>query len=131
MKTQHLIDGYRELLSRYRWQWFATLTFRGTPSFRKTDQAFRLWLSEIDEAVGTADFHWFRVTEHGAFGNNLHYHLLLGGLRDASKWDWILRWEELAGEAVIHYFFPCRGAITYILKTARPGCDFEIDFDLP
>jgi hypothetical protein len=131
MNKNHLINGYHEWLSRYRWTWFGTLTFRSRsiPLWR-TDRCFEDWIYEIDAAVGAEDFRWFRVTEFGAFKDNLHYHVLVGGLKDPCKWPWILRWQELAGDADIFYFIRSMGGIRYMLKTADPNTDFEIKYDL-
>lgn len=43
----------------------------------------------------------------------------------------MLRWDELAGSADIFYYRPNAGGIRYMLKTARPGCDFEIEMEFP
>ncbi len=80
---------------------------------------------------GADYFRWVRVTERGSFGDNLHFHVLIGGLRDRSKWPWILRWEELAGDCIISYYRPFAGGIRYMLKTASPDRDFEIEIELP
>lgn len=129
MNVEKLREGYLEWLSWYKWQWFATLTFRGSPSFSKADRIFRLWIDEIRSAVGTGYFSWFRVTERGAFSDNLHFHLLVAGMRDSSKWHWFFRWEELAGEADIAYFISSGGALEYSLKTLRTDADFEVEYE--
>jgi hypothetical protein len=128
---QELIDAYEDWLSSYHWSLFGTLTFRESPSSARADRLFRHWISEMKQTDGTDSFHWVRVTEHGSFGDNLHFHVLIGGLRDGSKFPWMLRWDELAGSADIFYYRPYAGGMRYMLKTARPDCDFEIDFELP
>ena len=132
MKKKELLDGYEEWLSRFKWSWFGTLTFRrrDIPPWM-ADRAFWDWVVAIDNEDGSDDFRWVRVTEHGAFGDNLHFHVLVGGLKNGSKWPWIVRWQELAGDAVLSYYFlRSRSAIRYLVKTAQPDCDFEIKFDL-
>jgi hypothetical protein len=94
------------------------------------NRIFRKWISEIEDEDGARNFHWFRVTERGAYGDNLHFHVLVGGLRSGSKYPWIVRWNELAGDALITYYFRSGGATKYIVKTARPDRDFDIDFNL-
>jgi hypothetical protein len=137
MNKKELIDGYEQLLSRYQWVWFGTLTFRRRDiKFWLANEVFWQWIVEIQNAEGIEDngskheFHWFRVTEYGAFRNNLHFHILVGGLKNPSKWPWVLRWQELAGDADIFYFIPSRGGIRYLLKTADPKTDFEIEYEL-
>ena len=130
MTKKELIDAYEDWFSKYHWSLIGTLTFRGSPSSSRADRIFRRWISEMKQGDGTNKFHWVRVTEHGSFGDNLHYHVVIGGLRDGSKWPWMLRWDELAGSADIFYYRPYAGGLAYMLKTARPDRDFEIDFDL-
>lgn len=131
MTKEQLIDAYADWLSEQRWGLFGTLTFRGSPSPSRADRIFRRWISEMKESDGTNRFRWVRVTEYGAFGDNLHFHILVGGLRDGSKWPWLLRWGELAGSADIFYYVPYAGGLRYMLKTARPDRDFEIEIELP
>jgi hypothetical protein len=127
---EQLIDGYAEWLSRYKWIWFATLTFGGCPGFSRADRLFRRWITEIEAKDGTDEFRWVRVTERGAFGDNIHFHSVIGGLYNGNKFPWILRWQELAGSADIFYYRPHAGGLRYMLKGARPGSDFEIEMEL-
>jgi hypothetical protein len=131
MNKANLIDAYESWLNQFRWSLYGTLTFRGSPSATTADRIFRQWISEMKQEDGAKDFRWFRVTEHGAYGDNLHFHAVIGGLRDGSKWPWMLRWDELAGSADIFYYRPYAGGLPYMLKTARPDRDFEIEFELP
>lgn len=131
MTKDQLISAYEDWLSQRRWSLFGTLTFRGSPSSSRADRIFRRWISEMRQNDGTASFRWVRVTECGAFGDNLHFHILVGGLRNGSKWPWLLRWNELAGSADIFYYHPYAGGIRYMLKTAHPDRDFEIEMELP
>jgi hypothetical protein len=130
MNREQLIDGYLEWLSKYKWAWFGTLTFRGYPPLGKALQCFNKWLGELKEKEDTRDFRWVRVTERGAEGFNVHFHVLIGGLRSGSKYEWMARWQEIAGEAEISYFHAHQQGIRYILKTVELGKAFDIDFDL-
>ena len=152
MTRDKLIAGYAEWLEQYHWTLFATLTFRGFPSPSRANLIFRKWISEMKEQEDEKDFHWVRVTEYGAFQDqdNVHYHALIGGLRDVCRWHWLRRWDKLAGDSTLTYYrrdycsdhgipqsllnaeHPQRptGAIPYMLKTAHPDRDFEIDFEL-
>jgi hypothetical protein len=107
------------------------LTFRGYPSLNKALHIFDTWLREIEQQYGTPSFRFFRVTEYGALRINIHFHILVGGIRPKSgdRYMAILRWQELAGEGNISSFAG-RNGIFYILKTLRPGRDLEIDFRL-
>ena len=125
-----LIDSYEEWLAGYKWIWFATLTFgRLDIPPRRADDVFDQWISEVQDEDGAANFHWFRVTELGANRDHLHFHVLVGGLKNGSKWPWSVRWNELAGDCIISYYSPFRGALRYLLKEVRPDQDCAIDFD--
>ncbi len=130
MRRGELKDGYAEWLSRFAWDWFCTLTFRGYPSRSKANKCFHRWISELRVAQGTENFRWFRVTEYGCTGENVHFHLLVGGLRWKSINRWAFRWSVLAGEPDISPFKRDRGAIQYIIKGVLPHRHFEIDFHL-
>jgi hypothetical protein len=131
MNKERLINGYEEWLSRYRWIWFGTLTFRRLDiKLWTANECFWRWIVEVENSERTDVFHWFRVTEHGAFKDNLHFHVLVGGLKNPSKWPWLLRWQDLAGDAEIYYFNRSLGGLRYMLKTAKPDTDFDILYDL-
>jgi len=126
-----LIEAYETWFSEQHWNLFGTLTFRGYASPSRADRIFRQWISEVKREDGTNDFRWIRVTERGACADNLHYHVLIGGWRGASKWPWVLRWDELAGDCILSYYQPHSHGIRYMLKEVCPGRDFEIEMELP
>jgi hypothetical protein len=111
MNKSELIDAYESWLLQYRWNLFATLTFRTSPSLSKAKRLFLNWINEMRDADSAHDFRWARVTERGAFGDHLHFHVLIGGLRDGCKWPWVLLWQDLAGDCWISYFRPSGGAV--------------------
>jgi hypothetical protein len=152
MTRDELIAAYADWLGQYHWTLFATLTFRGFPSPSRADRTFRRWTSEMKQEDGKDDFRWVRVTQHGACGDNLHYHVLIGGLRDVCRWHWMCRWDELAGDSMLTFYRHdyCRhddgtlpslpkiehldrptGAIPYMVREADPNKDFEIEFEIP
>jgi hypothetical protein len=124
-----LINGWVDLLDRYQWDWFFTLTFE-IPEYRgRAYRLFKEWIEFVREFQGNADFRYFPVMETGASGDNRHFHGLVGGLRtigfrDAEHW-WLTR----HGTVQIEKYDPTLGAKPYILKTIRPGIDPEIDLD--
>ncbi len=132
MTRDELTQAYVEWLERYDWNFFGTLLFPIPDiSPRRANRIFEQWIYEMKNEEGTKKFCWFRVTERGAFGDHFHYHILVGGLREGSRLPWLVRWGQLAGHAVLTYHRRSGGATRYILKTLRPGQDFEIDFELP
>jgi hypothetical protein len=132
MNKRELIESYHEWLSGFKWNWFGTLTFRGFPPVGKARRCFDSWINELEHKYGQNDFRWFRVTERGITGSNIHFHVLIGGLRlcSGSRYLAMSRWQQLAGEANITSFVPHKNGIFYILKTLQPAKDVEIDFHL-
>jgi hypothetical protein len=131
MNRKDVIDGYEEWLKRFRWSLFGVLTFRRLLPSSRAKRLFHQWIDEMRRADGAADFRWVCVTERGSFGDYLHFHILIGGLRVGSKWPWLFRWNEMAGECWLSYYHSRDGGLRYMLKKARPGHDFEIDMELP
>lgn len=131
-----LIAGYEEWLSRFTWAWFATLTFRrpNIPAWR-ANALFDQWIAEVQGEDGTADFRWFRVVELGANQDHLHFHVLVGGLANGTKWPWVILWNEIAGDCLISYYSAFKGTLPYLLKEVHPDRDCAIecnyDFFLP
>lgn len=131
MEPKLLRAGYTEWLSRYDWQWFVTLTFRGYPPIGKVRRLLDKWLSELRDENGADGFGYFFVLESGASGENHHFHGFVRGLRDRTeRLEWMERWVELGGDARIEY--PRRGgnAISYAVKDVRPGVEADITFDI-
>ena len=130
MEKKRLRAGYTEWLSRYDWQWFVTLTFRGYPPARKARRLLQQWLGELKGKNGADDFGYFFALESGASGENHHFHGFIRGLLDRTeRLEWMKRWVELAGDAQIEY--PQRGgkAISYAVKDIQPGVEADIIFE--
>jgi hypothetical protein len=127
---QELIDTYADWLGEWSWDWFGTLTFPGYPSATRAKRIFEKWILELDKDAGTDDFRYVQVMESGAYGDNLHFHILVAGLKEKARWfpgRMQRRWQELAGQCVIQRFDPEKGGVRYLLKTLLPERDFAID----
>ena len=128
------LEEFSTWLESFEWQWFCTLTFR--PGLSPAQARWRLlrWADELRDALGTADFEWFGVPEHGVTGLHFHYHALVGGLNPgcgaAERLCWMKRWYKLAGDARITDFKPNSGAARYILKAVDPDDLDDIEFHL-
>jgi len=127
-----LVDGYADWIGQHEWNWFGTLTFKYRPGRRSADNALKKWLAELKKSESGPSFRWVRVKELGAFKDNLHFHILVGGLRSsASIVDWEDRWLDLAGDARICEFEDDKGGVRYLLKTLLPDEDFDFEIELP
>jgi hypothetical protein len=125
------IQAYKKWLDKQSWAWFATLKINsGKPSVRRAKQLFERWIAELGAREGGPDFRFARVLEKGSLGNNPHFHVLIGGLRNRIQ-DWTERWETLGGEALIKRFDPERGGIFYILKEMDNDGNLDLDISLP
>jgi hypothetical protein len=125
-----LIEAWADWLRTFTWDCFATLTFPGYPSATKACREFDGWIAEIKKLGGTRKFRYVRVLERGSGGDNIHFHVLIGGLKpDARRFPfkWAARWREVAGHAVIQRFDPKKGGVHYLLKTLLPDGDFAIE----
>lgn len=140
-----IVEGWREMLCRWEWDWFATLTFR--PRYAKAvgsharlphpemqDKLFRVWVSKLNRALFGPRWHkkglgvrWVRAREHHKAGGT-HYHALMAcqGLRDVRRLDWMDVWEQLAGYARIEEPKTQEDVSGYVAKyMAKEG---ELDF---
>jgi hypothetical protein len=124
---------YGKFLEDYPWLWFCSLTFRpGLKQFQAEGRLLR-WLGELDAALGAPNFGYFAVLEYGRTGMDLHYHVLVKGLTRShfdEKLEWMRRWHELAGDALITPFNPDAGGVAYILKNLDPNRPDHILFKL-
>jgi hypothetical protein len=110
-------------LEEYSHQWFCTLTCRSYYSIRQRDAHLSRWRAELQRELGTEDFNFVAIPEHGSTGHDYHFHVLVGGLSDCSskqRLAWMKRWRELSGDALIEPYLPTKGGIQYILKNATP-----------
>jgi hypothetical protein len=113
-RTERLKQEYNRWLRGFSWSWFATLKITsGIPSERRAKELFDRWISDLRRSEGSKTFRWFRVLERGGSGQNLHFHLLVGGFRNRLK-HWERRWNMLGGNALIELsilrkteFFTC------------------------
>jgi hypothetical protein len=129
ISKRELIDAYGDWLGEWTWDLFGSLTFPGYPSVTKAERVFSKWIGDIEKLAGTRKFRYVQVLERGADGENVHFHVLIGGLKPSARrmpLKWAGRWQQIAGYAVIQRFDPDRGGIYYLLKTLVPDSAFAI-----
>ena len=130
---EQLVQEYHDWISQHEWNWIGTLTFRGYPSRKKAQTKFEQWVSELQKKEGGSKFRYIQVTETGSYKDNIHFHILIGGLRpSAPKFTgpWIERWEQLAGDAEIDDYDPDGNYVYYMLKDLKADHDFDINIRL-
>jgi len=101
-----------KLLSGFRWDYFATLTFRDPVSFDFADRAVRRFVLRLDQAYA------FHGLERGRLGEHVHSHVLLGGIkpRRLPRVMW-KTWHH--GDVRYEKYDPHRGAAWYVAKGFR------------
>ena len=126
---ERTIQSYREWLQQYQWSWFGTLkSTSGFPSENKAKKRFDDWIANLRRTDGGGDFRWFRALERGIGGTNIHFHTVIGGLRNRPSF-WQKRWDDLGGEALITRYDPEKKGILYILKDVSRDGDSNFDFE--
>jgi hypothetical protein len=130
-RREQVIQEYRRWLDQFGWDLYCTLKITsGRPSDRRAKQMFERWITNVERMEGGNRFRWARVMEKGLTGNNRHFHVLIGGLRNRTRF-WERRWNNLGGSALITPFDANQQGILYMLKSADQNGDIDIDFKLP
>jgi hypothetical protein len=130
-RREQAIQGYRQWLEEFRWDLYCTLKVTsGRPSDRHAKSLFDRWIKDVEKTDGGGRFRWVRVMERGLTGNNRHFHVLIGGLRNRTKF-WERKWHDLGGNALITPFDAKQKGILYMLKSVYGNGDVDIEFDLP
>lgn len=104
-----------DLLNRYNWDWFATLTFRDLPKSYTAVNRVKKWLVAIqkDEKRPLGYFmatEWFKTRECP------HFHLLMGNLEDVRRDKWWQVWFTWYGRNRILPYDKEKGAGYYLTK---------------
>ncbi|MBA7704501.1 hypothetical protein ES703_113313 [subsurface metagenome] len=104
-----------DLLNRYNWDWFATLTFRDLPKSFTAVNRVKKWLMAIQKdekrAIG-----YFMATEWFKTRECPHFHLLMGNLEGVRRDKWWSTWYTWYGRARILPYDKGLGAGYYLTK---------------
>lgn len=121
--------AYLAWLEPYRWDWFCTLTLRPRIGRESANRDFKNWISDL-EKEGKSQLSWVRVAEFGRFGQRLHFHALIAGVRRVSADYAESLWKRMAGRAEIGEYDGTRNGIGYLLKPLETGPEIDLDADL-
>ncbi len=109
-----LRQAWVELLNRYNWDWFATLTFRSPPTTYTANNRLKRWIKAIEEQekrkVG-----YYKGMEFTRLGVP-HFHLLMGNLDGVRRDKYWELWFTQNGRARILPYNPQLGAGHYLTK---------------
>lgn len=135
LSKKQLREGWAEFLGRWEWDWFCTLTFRGTAVHPETAaKKSRLWLSKINrELFGSRwwkknrGVFWVRALEMQK-RNVLHYHMLLrgAGLKNLRRLYWMDEWNKIAGYARIEKPRETEAVRRYCAKYVAKGGEIDL-----
>ena len=141
MNADELRDGWTELLTRYQWDWFLTMTFREAVHPEAADKLWRVFVSKLNRDLyghrwyrnpDTAVY-WVRALEWQKRGV-LHYHALAGDTHSlnvqASRRWWKEVWYEIAGIARIDRVFGIDDVAAYVSKYVVKGGEIDVSRSL-
>jgi hypothetical protein len=133
-----LVEAWTTFLGRWRWDWFATFTFRNDVAQHPeaADKLFRVWCSKLNRRLHGVRWYkygdgvrWMRAAEPHKSGK-IHFHALVGDDRLALEdpFEWMEVWNKLAGFARIFPPWSSDAALVraYCSKYVVKGGDLEL-----
>lgn len=106
--------AYANLLSRYQFTWFTTLTFKGSPNTYKAINHFRRFIKWIQRTEGV-NIGYYVGLEFSRRGQP-HFHSLMGNLERVRRDKWWKWWFTRYGACRILPYDPKLGASHYVAK---------------
>jgi hypothetical protein len=130
----YFIDAWQRFLHRYTWDLYGHLTFRGTPSDRQAEDAFRKWIHKLNRRLYGQTYwkhhsgvRWVRGEEVQQ-REVVHYHVLVGHGPVTAPFGRTLTveyarqaWFRLAGDGLVEIYHPAKHGIAYLAKKYHPG----------
>ena len=98
-------DGWAELIGRYPWEWFVTLTFTDDIHPEAAMKSMRVWLSKLNREVFGHRWHkkppygvyWVAAIEYQKRGV-IHLHLLINGVGETRRLTYMDIWAEMGNK---------------------------------
>lgn len=107
-----LREAWVNLLNRYKWDWFTTLTFRDIPKTYTAINRAKKWINAIERAE-LKKIGYYIAMEKSLRGTP-HFHALMGNLSEVRRLTWMDRWKY--GYARIYKYDSKLGAAHYLTK---------------
>ena len=130
---QELKAAWVELLGRYAWEWFCTLTFRQAWVHpERADKCFRVWLAMVNQAAFGKRWRrqgkgvlWARGIEFQRRGS-VHFHVLLARVGNVRRLSMMDVWDGLAGWARIRPVEHQDRVAKYVAKYVAKGGEIDL-----
>ena len=107
--------AWADLLNRYDWSWFTTLTFRDLPKTYTAINRTKKWLIVIKKEE-KRHIPYFMCLEWTRLQNRPHIHLLMANLEGIRRDKWWSTWYTQYGAARILPYNKKLGAAYYLTK---------------
>jgi hypothetical protein len=130
---QELKAAWVELLGRWAWEWFCTLTF-AEPQVHpeRADKSFRVWLARLNDARFGLRWRrrgkgvlWARGIEFQRRGS-LHFHVLVARVGEVRRLSMMDAWSDLAGWARIRPVEHQDRVAKYVAKYVAKGGEIDL-----
>ncbi|MBA7706091.1 hypothetical protein ES703_114937 [subsurface metagenome] len=108
-------QAWVDLLDRYEWSWFTTLTFRDLPKSYTAINRAKKWLTSLKKEEKRS-VPYFLALEWTKIQNKPHLHLLLANLEGVRRFTWWLTWYTQYGAARILPYEKGLGCTHYLCK---------------
>lgn len=136
LRSGHSVElkqAWAELLGRWSWEWFCTLTFaRVNVHPEQADKCWRVWIAMTNREVYGRNYNrrgkgvrWVRALEFQQRGA-IHFHALLAGVKRLRRLTMMDRWEKLAGFARVEAVREQERARKYVAKYVAKNCEIEV-----
>lgn len=141
LRKYRVQDGWAELLMRYPWQWFGTLTFTDAIHPEAALKAFAVWRNKLNCSLFGRK--WRDKPPFGIYyvlaieyqkRQVIHFHFLIAGVGDARRLTWMDEWEAMkhkCGFPRIYAVETQQGACRYVSKYVTKDGEIFLSDNLP
>ena len=128
-----LKESWAELLGRWSWEWFCTLTFEAARVHpERADKCFRVWLAKVNAAAFGRHWRrrgkgvlWARGIEFQRRGS-AHFHVLVARVGQVRRLSMMDEWSNLAGWARIRPVQRQDLVRRYVTKYVAKGGEIDL-----
>lgn len=113
-KNSKLRQELVNLLNRYNWDWFTTLTFVNPPTTYTAGNRVNRWITTLQKQEKRKIGYY--ITQEKTKLGCPHFHLLMGNLTGVSRKKYWKLWFKKNGAARILPYDPKKGACYYLTK---------------